>query len=129
MHYQFECWMNWVAVPADSTEMQLFLKFVRGLDGLTAYRTEWTIFAEAERLAGSIDFVAQDANGLLVIFDWKRTKDFIYVVMCTWVTVSTLPTIPPSFPPSTCRVLCQIHSFRIYVFKCKLICFPARKAK
>lgn len=78
MHYQFECWMNWVAVPADSTEMQLFLNFARGLDGLTAYRTEWTIFAEAERLAGSIDFVAQDANGHLVIFDWKRTKDFIY---------------------------------------------------
>ena len=87
--------MNWVAVPADSTEMQLFLEFVRGLDGLTAYRTEWTIFAEAERLAGSIDFVAQDANGHLVIFDWKRTKDFIYVVMCTRVEVSTLPTIPP----------------------------------
>jgi hypothetical protein len=44
------------------------------LKGVTAYRTEWTIFGEEERLAGSIDFVAKMPNGDLVLFDWKRSK-------------------------------------------------------
>jgi hypothetical protein len=32
-------------------------------------------------LAGSIDFVAMDAAGELVLFDWKRSKDCV-VVWC-----------------------------------------------
>ncbi len=73
MHYCFEAWLNWVAVPVDTTEMKLFLDFTRSLGGLTAYRTEWAIFAEEERLAGCIDFVAVRDDGALIIFDWKRT--------------------------------------------------------
>jgi hypothetical protein len=46
-----------------------------GSRGLTSYRTEWTIFAEPEWLAGSIDFVAKAPDGRLVIFDWKRSKE------------------------------------------------------
>jgi hypothetical protein len=41
---------------------------------LTAFRTEWTVWAEEEWLAGSIDFVAIDSAGFLHIFDWKRSK-------------------------------------------------------
>ena len=55
--------------------MTLFLKFVRTLAGLTAFRTEWTIYGEEERLAGSIDFVAEDKQGNLVLFDWQRSKE------------------------------------------------------
>lgn len=46
MHYRFEAWLNWSPVIVDSPEMLLFLRFTRTLSGLTAYRTEWTIFAE-----------------------------------------------------------------------------------
>ena len=42
---------------------------------LSAFRTEWTIYEESEQLAGSIDFVAMDGEGHLVLFDWKRSKD------------------------------------------------------
>jgi hypothetical protein len=52
----------------------LFLRYIVSLTGLTAYRTEWTIFGEEERIAGSIDFVALKETGELVLFDWKRSK-------------------------------------------------------
>ena len=75
MHYQMERWINWAPACVESEEMAMLLKFTRQLGGLTAYRTEWAIFAEAERLAGSIDCVATDASGRLLIFDWKRSRD------------------------------------------------------
>ena len=50
------------------------LRFIATLKGLTAFRTEWMIFGEEERLAGSIDFVATDAAGELTLFDWKRSR-------------------------------------------------------
>ncbi len=74
MHFQFEAWLNRAVVSEDTVEMQLFLRLAKMLGGLTAYRTEWTIFGEEECLAGSIDFVAAESNDNLILFDWKRSK-------------------------------------------------------
>jgi len=74
MHYLCEAWLNRAIICEDSAEVKLFLAFTRTLSGLTAYRTEWTIFGEDENLAGSIDFVAIDEDGWLHLFDWKRSK-------------------------------------------------------
>lgn len=38
-------------------------------------RCEWMIFDEKVRLAGSIDFVTENTDGTLTIYDWKRCKD------------------------------------------------------
>jgi len=38
-------------------------------------RCEWMIFDEDVRLAGSIDFVTENPDGTLTIYDWKRCKD------------------------------------------------------
>ena len=77
----YQAWLNRVPADVESHEMTLFLKFVRTLEGLTAFRTEWTIYGEGERLAGSIDFVAEDKHGNLVIFDWKRSKERMSVAL------------------------------------------------
>ena len=74
MHFTFESWLNRVSVDESVDEFRLFAGYVRTLAGLTAYRTEWMVHADEERLAGSIDFVAKDTSGGLVIFDWKRSK-------------------------------------------------------
>jgi len=74
MHFTFEAYLNRMPIPEDGVEMGLFLRFLGGLEGLTAYRTEWTIWGDEERLAGSIDFVAITPQSTLVIFDWKRSK-------------------------------------------------------
>jgi hypothetical protein len=72
MHYTFELFLN--GYPMYRTpEAQLFWRFLSTLHGLSSYRTEWEIFGEEERLAGSIDFVAKAECGSFVIIDWKRT--------------------------------------------------------
>jgi len=84
MHYLCEAWLNRAVISEDSAEMRLFIPFAKSLSGLTAYRTEWTIFGCDENLAGSIDFVAKDDQGLLHLFDWKRSKDLRSKYSCRW---------------------------------------------
>ncbi len=84
MHLQAELWLNRCAVQVDCPEMELFVKFGRGLEGLVAYRTEWMIHADEERMAGSIDFVARDPQGDLVLFDWKRSKSLFTKYVNGW---------------------------------------------
>ena len=74
MHFKFEAYLNRAVIEEHTAEVQMFLRYIATLKGATAHRTEWTIFGEEERLAGSIDFVAKIPNGDLVLFDWKRSK-------------------------------------------------------
>jgi hypothetical protein len=101
MHYKIECFYN--AVPdadADAPdaatdaapEFKYFLNFHRDYVAteppkLRPYRTEWTVFHEEARIAGSIDMVyevidpapAAAPEGqqppVLAIYDWKRCRE------------------------------------------------------
>jgi hypothetical protein len=75
LHYDIECYYNGLAVTNTSEEYQFFLKFAEDYKNLKPYRTEWIVFYEEMRLAGSIDMVFEDENGDLWIYDWKRTKE------------------------------------------------------
>lgn len=75
LHYDIECYYNDLEVENNSEEYQWFLKFVNDYKYLKPYRTEWIVFYEELRLAGSIDMVFQDENNDLWIYDWKRTKE------------------------------------------------------
>jgi hypothetical protein len=56
-------------------EYKLFQQFLTSRSRLQVYRTEWTVYAEAENLAGSIDLVLRDpADGSFVLVDWKRSE-------------------------------------------------------
>ena len=52
-----------------------FLRFLADNPNLRCYRTEWMIFDEDVKIAGSIDFVSENADGTLTIYDWKRCKE------------------------------------------------------
>jgi hypothetical protein len=52
-----------------------FMNFIRAHPLLKPYRVEWMIFDEDVHLAGSIDFVAENPDGTLTIYDWKRCKE------------------------------------------------------
>lgn len=43
--------------------------------GYVPFRTEWLVFYEEIRLAGSIDMVYRKPDGTIAIYDWKRAKD------------------------------------------------------
>jgi hypothetical protein len=75
-HYQMELWMNSDPSRVHQPEAQVGLGFVRdqlAANGIRAYRTEWEICAEAESVAGSVDFVGVLPDDTLVIVDWKRS--------------------------------------------------------
>jgi ATP-dependent exoDNAse (exonuclease V) beta subunit len=55
-------------------EWKYFINFVRDNPTLKPYRTEWMIYDEDVRLAGSIDMVYENEDGTLSIYDWKRCK-------------------------------------------------------
>jgi hypothetical protein len=52
-----------------------FMNFIADHPNLRCYRTEWMIFDEDVKIAGSIDFVSENADGTLTIYDWKRCKE------------------------------------------------------
>ena len=75
MHYLFEALLNGYSVPTVSPEVRMLQSFLRDVTAnSTAWRTEWTIFGDAERIAGSIDFCLRLPDGSMMLVDWKRTS-------------------------------------------------------
>jgi len=84
MHYDIECYYNDMNVNNDSVEYSYFNNFLkvfekenetRGNNPLTPYRTEWMVFHEELKFAGSIDMTFANKDGTIQIYDWKRCKD------------------------------------------------------
>lgn len=74
-HLQCECILNAGQVTSPGPEMLSLSQFLQTSERLIAYRSEWSIWATEENLAGSIDFCATDPEGCLVLIDWKRSKN------------------------------------------------------
>jgi hypothetical protein len=102
LHYEIECFMNSKVLMFDYTHLELlyqhnilikydkryldfgkewsyFMKFVADFPELKPYRTEWTVYHEELKLAGSIDMVYENSDGSLSIYDWKRSADIVKV--------------------------------------------------
>lgn len=78
MHQQIERFYNGEESDTEpiQKEWQLFNGFERDF-ARTPYRTEWYVYDEEAKLAGSIDMVFLDADNDrdLIIVDWKRTSE------------------------------------------------------
>lgn len=61
----------------DTSEWKYFQKFWKKYSKtLEPYRTEWEVFSEKYKLAGSIDMIYRNKeNGTFEIYDWKRSKE------------------------------------------------------
>lgn len=94
LHEQIEEFMNTDELPPDYNHKELldnyrsgedtvirgpewdfFLKFVEDHPEMKPFRTEWMIYDEDVKLAGSIDMVYENPDGTLSIYDWKRAKE------------------------------------------------------
>ena len=111
MHYNIECFYNQpqhqnhphpdtdtatTLTHTETPEMQQFMNFHQDFaTTLRPYRTEWTVFHEEARIAGSIDMVFESRRGgaeppfesrrggaeppaeppSLLIYDWKRCRE------------------------------------------------------
>jgi len=59
----------------EQIEWEYFLHFIRDNPELKPYRTEWMVYDEDLKFAGSIDMVYENPDGTLSIYDWKRSKN------------------------------------------------------
>ena len=77
MHYDIECFYNECYKNTnDSVEFNYFKNFQREVGSkMKPYRTEWMVYHEEYRLAGSIDMIFENPDGTLQIYDWKRCKE------------------------------------------------------
>ena len=57
-----------------SVEWLYFLNFMKDHSYYTPYRTEWLIYDETIRIAGSVDMIYLNDDGTVSIYDWKRCK-------------------------------------------------------
>ena len=77
MHLQIELYYNQETPNTETIprEWEFFQAFDKQFNK-KPYRTEWYIFDEDAKLAGSVDMIYEDGNGTdLIIVDWKRTKE------------------------------------------------------
>lgn len=74
LHRDIELFYNKQDIENDTKEYNHFKEFHKDNDHLKPYRTEWEVFDEDYRLAGSIDCVFEH-EGEYHIFDWKRCKE------------------------------------------------------
>jgi hypothetical protein len=80
LHKSIEMFYNNMDVncsDSSSVEYKMFLNFYEEhKTKLKPYRTEWEVFNEEFRIAGSIDMIFENIDdGTLSIYDWKRTKE------------------------------------------------------
>jgi len=75
LHKDIEAFYNDIKFHNDSIEFNFFLNLNDRLKGkYRPYRTEWTIFDEEIKLAGSVDMCYTDEADNFYLFDWKRSK-------------------------------------------------------
>lgn len=97
LHYEIECFHNNNAIEFEYTnkdlyeyymsniederehdqkplEWKYFINFIKDHPELKPFRTEWLIYHEDAKIAGSIDMVYENPDGTLSIYDWKRAK-------------------------------------------------------
>jgi ATP-dependent exoDNAse (exonuclease V) beta subunit len=97
LHFNIECFMNQElpsgythkellenyeanlaagnAPPNTSEEWDFFLQYIKATPSYKPYRTEWMIYHEDLKVAGSIDMIYENPDGTLSIYDWKRAKE------------------------------------------------------
>jgi hypothetical protein len=80
MHSIFEYYYNNINLDKienykDTIEYNYFKKFIKDHSHLVPYRTEWNVYHEDHKIAGSIDMTFINPNGTLSIYDWKRCKN------------------------------------------------------
>lgn len=87
MHAQIEDYYNELPVSFDSKEMksfELFHKDYAVLQDLKPYRTEWRVFHEELKIAGTIDMTYEDSDGNIYIVDWKRCREIKKYINEKW---------------------------------------------
>ena len=76
LHADIEDFYNGHEIRNESVEWGYFQQFLKDHKHLTPYRSEWRVWDENLKIAGTIDMVFLDPKtGQVCIYDWKRSKE------------------------------------------------------
>ena len=136
LHNDIEDYYNGIQVENNSLDYQQFLDFAKNNLNLRPYRTEWTIFDEPLKLAGSIDMVFKDSDtDELYIYDWKRTKKIWYSkINQDYAIPECIQHIPSTnywhytFQLNVYKAILE-RNYDIKISKLKLVCFYPEQYK
>tara|TARA_A100001015_G_C15038530_1_gene737916 strand:- start:1230 stop:2075 length:846 start_codon:yes stop_codon:yes gene_type:complete len=136
LHNDIENYYNGIQVENNSLDYQQFLDFAKNNLNLRSYRTEWTIFDEPLKLAGSIDMVFKDSDtDELYIYDWKRTKKIWYSkINQDYAIPECIQHIPSTnywhytFQLNVYKAILE-RNYDIKISKLKLVCFYPEQYK
>jgi ATP-dependent exoDNAse (exonuclease V) beta subunit len=70
----FKKYINEEPPTHNDIEWTYFIDFIKSYPQLIPYRTEWTIYHEDIKIAGSIDMIFKNSDETFSIYDWKRCK-------------------------------------------------------
>jgi len=88
-----------------------FIDFIKDHKNLVPFRTEWMIYHEDLKLAGSIDMVFKNPDGTLSIYDWKRSKEI--TKFNNWNQFATNP------------LICHLHDTNYWHYALQLNTYKA----
>lgn len=74
MHEAIELFYTKDQCLPETREIAMFKAFVDDHEHLKPYRSEWAVWDDEAKLAGTIDMVYQLDNGHVAIYDWKRCR-------------------------------------------------------
>lgn len=79
MHDRIERYYLGEELEAEAASDPTFARFLSFAadNQLTPYRSEWRIFSEDYKIAGTLDFLAVDSRGRFTIYDWKRSTKVV----------------------------------------------------
>ena len=91
-------------------EWNYFIDFIKNHPEMKPYRTEWMIYDEDLKLAGSIDMVYENTDGTLSIYDWKRSKEIIDVN--NWNRFAINPIIAHMYDTNFWHYSLQLNTYK-----------------
>lgn len=74
LHQNIEDYLNHIHIENTSIEYRYFLNFVKDHTDMDVFRTEWKVYDESLKLAGTIDMCSMNHDGSISLYDWKRSK-------------------------------------------------------
>jgi ATP-dependent exoDNAse (exonuclease V) beta subunit len=115
LHFDIECFYNDAPNENESPEYKHhFLNFAADHKHLTPFRTEWMIYDEPSKLAGSVDMLFKDQDGLH-IYDWKRCKEITKVN--SFCKTSTNPLIEELPDTNYWHYCLQLNTYKYIIEK------------
>lgn len=97
--------------PLEPLEWEYFLEFIKDHENFKPYRTEWMIYDEELKLAGSIDMVYENLDGTLSIYDWKRSKEISKVNLFNQFAINP--------------IICHLHDTNFWHYALQLNTYKA----